>query len=247
MKRWIITVTAALALGTGWALAAAQKKDLDIKAPDGANLKASYFSPDRPGPAILLIHQCNMDRHSWDSLANDLVSAGFHVLTFDLRGFGESDGKTTNAVDRQAAREKWPADVDAMFAYLLAQKDVDRSRVAAGGASCAVGLSADLAARHHEITALIGLSGGASEQTKGYIAQTPELAIFGTASEGDTTNPAAPKATKELLATSRNPQSQLHMYPGTEHGVPLYTKHSELEPMIVSWLMTRLKANGNSR
>src|SRR5438128_496070 len=131
MKRWIVTVTAAIALATSWVLADTQKKDVDIKATDGANLKATYFSPDRMGPAILLIHQCNMDRHSWDSLADDLVGAGFHVLTFDLRGFGESDGKTTDPAERQAARQKWAADVDTMYTYLLAQKGVDKSRLAA--------------------------------------------------------------------------------------------------------------------
>ena len=47
---------------------------IEIKAPDGVNLKGTYVSPGRPGPAVLLLHQCNMDRHAWDSLAQDLFS-----------------------------------------------------------------------------------------------------------------------------------------------------------------------------
>ena len=46
----------------------------------------------RSGPAMLLLHQCNMDRHAWDGLAKDLADAGVHVLTLDFRGFGESGG-----------------------------------------------------------------------------------------------------------------------------------------------------------
>src|SRR5579864_1443512 len=83
-----------------------QKKDVDIKAPDGTSLKGSYFSPGRPGPAILLLHQCNMDRHAWDGLAKDLVDAGFHVLTFDFRGYGESGGAVDPAQRRAVIQEK---------------------------------------------------------------------------------------------------------------------------------------------
>src|ERR1700676_1894887 len=90
-----------------------QKKDVDIKAPDGVSLKGTYFSAGRPGPAMLLLHQCNMDRHAWDGLAEDLASNGFQVLTIDFRGFGESGGsQSTDPDQRAAARQKWPADVD---------------------------------------------------------------------------------------------------------------------------------------
>jgi dienelactone hydrolase len=155
-----------------------QKKTIDIKATDGATLRGTYFSPGQAGPAILLLHQCNMERHAWDRLASDLASAGFHVLTVDFRGFGESDEKTTDAAQAQATRQKWPADVDAMFAYLLDQRGVDKSRLAVGGASCGVTQSSDLASRHHEIKTLLELSGTASEATKQYIAHTPGVAVF---------------------------------------------------------------------
>jgi dienelactone hydrolase len=115
------------------------KKDVDIKAPDGVNLKGTYFSAGREGPAILLLHQCNMDRHAWDGLADDLAGNGFHVLTVDFRGFGESGGsKSTDPDTRAAERKKWPSDVDTAFEYLTRQKGVDQSRIAVGGASCGV-------------------------------------------------------------------------------------------------------------
>ena len=59
---------------------------------DGTALKATYMSPGQPGPAMLLVHQCNMDRTSWSGIASQLVDAGVHVLTLDLRGFGDSGG-----------------------------------------------------------------------------------------------------------------------------------------------------------
>ena len=103
MRRYAAILTAAfLALATA-ASAQVQKKDIDIKAPDGVNLKGTYFSPARPGPAMLLLHQCNMDRHAWDTLANDLAGSGVHVLTLDFRGYGESGGeKLTDAAQRRS-------------------------------------------------------------------------------------------------------------------------------------------------
>ena len=98
MKRFAI---AAALMFTVSLSAEVQKKDIDIKAPDGVNLKATYFSAGRPGPAMLLLHQCNMDRHAWDGLAADLAGNGFHVLTIDFRGFGESGGeKSTDPAQR---------------------------------------------------------------------------------------------------------------------------------------------------
>ena len=104
-------------------------------------------------------------------------------------------------------------------------------------ASCGVTQSSDLAARRHEIKTLMVLSGTAIDETKSHIAQTPRLAIFGAATEGDT---RAAAGIKEILEASKNRESKLKIYAGTEHGVPMFAKNPELEPMIVSWFKTQL-------
>jgi dienelactone hydrolase len=224
-----LTLLAAATLIASFALAAeSQKNDVDIAAPDGTTIKGSYFSPGKPGPAILLLHQCNMNRHAWDGLAKDLADNGFHVLTIDFRGFGDTAA---------GPRDKWPDDVDAAYAYLIAQNDVDKSRVAAGGASCGVTQASDAAVRHHEIRALVLLSGSASDAAKAYIAATPALAVLGAASEGDA---GANRGIHEAVEPSKNPQSRGYHLEGTEHGVPMFAKHPDLEPMIVSWLKTQM-------
>ncbi|HTC35764.1 MAG TPA: alpha/beta fold hydrolase [Bryobacteraceae bacterium] len=239
----IFAIAAALACAASLS-AEVQKQDVDIKAPDGVNLKATYFSAGRSGPAMLLLHQCNMDRHAWDGLAADLAAGGINVLTFDNRGFGESGGsKSTDPDTRTAERKKWPADVDAAFDYLIKQKGVDASRLAVGGASCGVTLSSDLAARRHEIRALMVLSGMASDAAKAYIASNPSLPVFGAASEGDT---GAANGIRAALAESKDPKSVLKIYSGTEHGVPMFAKNPELEPMIVAWIKAQLPATGGT-
>jgi dienelactone hydrolase len=244
MKRLRISMAAAVILAAGVSTAA-DKKDVNIPALDGLNLKGTYFSPGKPGPAILLLHQCNMDRHAWDGLAQDLANNGFHVLAIDYRGYGESvdDHYKDPTQGRAAMREKWPSDVDAAYAFLMAQKGVDKSRVAAGGASCGVTQSADLAVRHHDIKALMLLSGVVSDGAKAYIAGNPGLPVFGAASEGDT---GAAKGIRDAVAASKNPQSTVKIYAGTDHGVPMFAKNAELEPMIVAWLKTQMASRGGT-
>jgi dienelactone hydrolase len=241
MKRFALAAALTFTISLS---AEVQKKDIDIKAPDGVNLKGTYFSAGRPGPAMLLLHQCNMDRHAWDGLAADLAGSGFNVLTIDFRGFGESGGeKFTDPAQRRAGMQKWPDDVDAAFAYLTSQKGVDQSRIAVGGASCGVTQSSDLAARHHEVRALMILSGQASDAAKAYIAGNASLPVFGAASAGDT---GAAKGIQEAVAASKDPKSVVKIYEGTEHGVPMFAKNPELEPMIVAWLKAQLPAAGGT-
>src|SRR6516225_12486629 len=76
---------------------------IDLKAADGAVLKATYFPAAKPGPGVLLLHQCNRQRRVWDALARQLAAAGINVLTFDYRGFGESGGERYDKLPPQEA------------------------------------------------------------------------------------------------------------------------------------------------
>jgi dienelactone hydrolase len=238
MRTFIVLMVTVLGMAGSAAGADVQKGDVDIKAADGVNLRGTYFSPGRPGPAILLLHQCNMDRHAWDAFANDLAAAGFHVLTFDWRGYGDSGGERfTDMAQRQPVMaQKWPGDVDTAFDYLLSRAGVDRARVAAGGASCGVAQSANFARRRPAVKALVELSGSAPDAIS-YVGATPSLAVFGAASEGDK---SAAEGVRAIVGASKNPTSKLQVYEGTEHGVPMFAKHTDLEPAIISWLRAQL-------
>src|ERR1700677_889472 len=99
---------------------------VDLSAPDGVILKATFFAAAQPGPGVLLLHQCNRQRKVWDDLAGRLAASGINVLTVDFRGYGESGGKGPDKVSSvqeadQIVKELWPADVDLGFRYLQAQ------------------------------------------------------------------------------------------------------------------------------
>jgi len=222
--------------------ATAQSTDIDLKTSDGVTLKATYTSPGRPGPAMLLIHQCNMDRSSWSDISTQLVDAGIHVLTMDLRGFGDSGGEGISGGFPQLL-QKSAGDLDMAYAYLVSQTGVDGSRVGVGGASCGAMLTSDLAARQSGITTLMLLSGPPGEAAAAHIMATPGLAVFGAAAEDDSVIADVAANIKKAVDGSKNPHSMAKVFPGTEHGLPMFDKNPGFETELVSWLKTQLLSN----
>ena len=237
--RLVIAIAVSLSLGA--IPAGAASTDVDLKAADGTVLKATYMSPGRPGPAMLLVHQCNMDRKSWGSIATPLVDAGVHVLTLDLRGFGDSGGKgIREAGGFPSFLETAKGDVDMAYEYLVSQKGVDKSRVAAGGASCGAMLTADLASRQPSIKALMLLSGPPSQAAVEHMASTKDLAVFAAAATGDTITPGVADALKGAVEGSPNPSSTAKIVDGTEHGLPMFAKNDGMESALIAWLKSEL-------
>jgi len=120
--RVLTFLVSAFACGVnGWSA----EKVVELTAADGVKLKVSYFAAAKPGPGVLLLHQCNRQRKIWDGLAAQLAAAGINVLTLDYRGFGESGGDRFDKLPPQQAAqtqaEKWPGDIDTAFQYLVSQ------------------------------------------------------------------------------------------------------------------------------
>jgi dienelactone hydrolase len=234
MSGWLLV---ALFFVSSLAAPAGTSRTVSVRAADGINLSGTYFDPERKGPAVLLLPQCNMNRRGWQNVAADLAAAGMHVLTIDFRGLGDSGGKPSNDDERRTLSSKWPADVDAALAFLLTQQGVDSTRVAVGGASCGVPQATSLARREHAIRALVVLSGPSMEDARAYIAKTNALAVFGAVASQDQ---ATVQGIKDLVGASSNPASTLKLYDGADHGVELFTAHQELQASLVSWLAAQL-------
>ena len=213
---------------------------VDLQTSDGVNLKASYTSPGRTGPAMLLIHQCNMDRSSWDAISSDLVADGIHVLALDLRGFGESGGEGLSS-GFPTLLQKSASDADLAFDYLISQSDVDATRVGVGGASCGGMISADLAVRKgNDIKALMLLSSPPSSNAIQNAANNPELAVFAAATKQDPITPGVAGALESMVNGSANSSSVLRILGGTEHGLPMFSSNPTLQPELLNWLKEQL-------
>lgn len=219
--------------------AVAQSTDVDLTASDGVTLKATYSSPGRPGPGMLLIHQCNMDRTSWSNMVEGLVDAGIHVLTLDLRGFGDSGGKGMSA-GFPTFLQRSAGDADMALEYLTAQHGVDGARLGAGGASCGGMISAGLAMRYDGIKALMLLSSPPSEAAIKNMADSVGLAVFAAAAEDDQVTVGVASTLRGAVDGSKHPRSTAKIYGGPEHGLPMFEKNPDLKPALMDWLKHEL-------
>jgi dienelactone hydrolase len=215
-----------------------------IAAPDGTKLAVTFYSPGRPGPGILLLHQCNRDRSSWNDLAESLARAGFHVLTLDYRGYGESGGDRHLDLSREEQVRRvntlWPGDVDAAFAFLRSRPGVSKV-YGAGGASCGVNESIQLSRRHPEIKSLALLSGNSDKEGRAHLKTKASPPLFLAAADDDG---SVVETMAWIDASSGNPANRFVEYETGGHGTVLFGPHPELPGEIVAWYEATLEGKG---
>ena len=234
-----LTVVAAAPLSLAKAPPAA--RIVDLTAADGVKLKASYFSAGKFGPGVLLLHQCDHDRRIWDGLAQQLAAAGINVLTFDLRGFGESGGRphsTTGELEPPEEIQKWPSDIDAAFQYLKSQHDVEPNAIGVGGASCGVSNAIKTAMRHPEVKSLVLLSGPSDVKDRQFLRHS-KLPVFCAVADDDQ-YPGMVPLTEWLYLITPNPGKKFVHYCTGHHGAEMFAVHPELPVAIVGWYITTL-------
>ena len=221
-------------------LVSAESRVVNLQAVDGINLKASYTSPGRQGPGMLLIHQCNMDRSSWSGISDDLVASGIHVFALDLRGFGESGGEGL-AAGFPNLLQKSAGDADLAFDYLVSQSGVDASRIGVGGASCGGMITADLAARRaNTVRVLMLLSSPPGSNAIQNVAENAKLAVFAAATNQDPITRGVAVTLEAMVKGSLNPNSVVRVFDGTEHGLPMFSSNPNLRTELLNWLKEQL-------
>ena len=230
--------------------ALAAERTVELSASDGTKLKASYFAADKPGPGVLLLHQCNRQRNVWDGLARQLAAAGINVLTLDYRGFGESGGEPFDKLPPQQAgqlmADKWPGDIDTAFQYLISQPGVTRDMIGVGGASCGVNNSIQTARRHPEVKSLVLLSGNTDLNGRKFLRHSANLPVFFAVADDDEFPPSV-VAIEWLYTVTPNPGKKFIHYSAGGHGADMFRVHPELPGLIVDWFaVTLIKTPGQA-
>ena len=123
-------------------------EDVTFKASDGVKL-SGWFLPARGAPRGTVIHfhgnAENMTGHI--TFAAWLPRAGYNLLVFDYRGYGQSEGKVT--------RKGTILDGHAALNYVLSRPDVDPQRVFAFGQSIGGAVAIVVAAERPELRAVV--------------------------------------------------------------------------------------------
>ncbi len=68
---------------------------------DGVTIAADSFGQSSD-PTLVLLHGGGQTRHSWRSTAEKMAARGFHVVTVDARGHGDSDWSPAEDYDEAA-------------------------------------------------------------------------------------------------------------------------------------------------
>jgi pimeloyl-ACP methyl ester carboxylesterase len=228
---------------------------VDLKAADGTILKASYFAAGMPGPGVLLFHQNNRSRTSWDDVARQLADAGINTLAVDGRGHGESGGTREDAI------KKTSADMETFFQFLISQPGVQRDVIGLAGAGSYGVINALETARLHPagIKSLVMLSGDSFPPGIEFLhqaSQLPELFVIADTDE----YPPTVETMLWLYARASSPMRKLIYYSAAQeapwlwyetsdpskvpdtgsHGTDLFKTHPDLPGIIVQWFVTTL-------
>lgn len=234
-----------------------------LKAPDGTALAASDFAPPsgKPGPGVLLLHQGNRDRQSWEDVASRLAAAGIHAVTVDLRGFGDSGGtphaKWTSA-ERSAARKATAGDVDTAWEFLASQPGVTRGVIGIGGAGAdGVGQAVAAARRHPEEVKSLALLSGETDLAGGrFLKDHPRLPIL-FALANDDEYPPTQDVMEWTYGVLAGPGRRFVHYDGARppwlgfedregipatggHGTDMFRGHPELPGILADWFVETL-------
>jgi dienelactone hydrolase len=235
---------------------------VDLKSADGTILKATYFSSAKPGPGVLLFHQSNRTRTSWDDVARRLAAVGVNTLAVDTRGYGESGGTRREATQPRTQQ----ADLETAFQFLVSQPGVQRDVIGVGGAGwLGVDNSVQTARLHANDTKSLVMMSGLRPGIK-FLHQAPQFPELFVVADSDEYPPTV-EAMLLLYARSSSPSRKLIHYvaaqeapwlwyetsdpnkvPATgSHGTDLFTSHQDLPGILVQWFVnTLIKTPGHA-
>jgi dienelactone hydrolase len=233
------TIVAAALLAAGCEPAAQSLGDVvDVVAPDGVSLKGTLFRSASPGPAVLLLHQCDDRRIVWDPLGQRLAAAGITALAIDYRGFGESGGPRYDTLSNEqkaaVTATARSGDFDAALTFLSRQSGVDAGRMGAAGGSCGVNNVIHLAQRHTNIKALALLAGPADREARAFIEAPGAPPVF-TAAAADDRYADFVLVSSWQFGISPRRESRFAQYRDGGHAAVVFRTHPELADLIVQW------------
>ena len=229
---------------------------VDLKSADGTLLKATYFAAGKPGPGVILYHQSNRTRTSWDDVAGQLAAIGINTLTVDTRGYGQSGGTR-----KEATQIHQKADLETVFQFLASQPSVRRDVIGSAGTGwLGVDNAIQTAALHpNEIKSLVLMSGETLRPGIEFLHQAPQFPELFVVADSDEYPPTV-EAMLLLYARSSSPTRKLIHYslaqeapwlwyetsdpskvPATgSHGTDLFQSHPDLTGIIVQWFVNTL-------
>ncbi len=204
-----------------------------------------YGSPKANSPAVLMLHQWESNRKSYDEFAKRLQAKGFGVLAIDGRGFGESvkttDGKTVASSRTNETVKGMKADVGAAFDFLAKQKNVNAEKIGIVGASYGSSLAIIYGAENPKVKAVALLSPGVNYfgnmSTEPAVKSYGDRALLIVAADDDK---ESADSVKKLKNAGANDKYEVKIYPKGGHGTGIFEAKVGLEDLLEQFLTKSL-------
>jgi pimeloyl-ACP methyl ester carboxylesterase len=199
---------------------------LRFREADGILLAGHRFGGTRANgrTTIVLAHQSDGSLCDWTKGARQLVAAGYFVVAFDFRGYGDSRGSRNSG--------RFPADYAAAVrtARLLGARKVVLVGASMGGTAALVA-GANIRPR---VDGVVSLSGPTSYRRLDALRTAPRLtapALF-LAAELDTSFADFPGDARQLYAATGSESKRLEIVPGGRHGINLFETTAAVRRLV---------------
>ncbi len=222
------------------ATSGAERTDVALSTADGKNLTGflttSAQSP-AGSPGVILLHQFTSNDEQWGDLPSRLAAAGYRVLTFNLRGHGDSDSYDGELAGLLTDPVAAPADVDAALAYLVGAGEADATRIAFVGTSIGANLAVSAAIRQLGKTYVSFSSRQDRAETFAGMAAAGRMSsVFYLAAENDGVAAAQAQSLHDATTEPR----QLEIYTTADHGIAILRNQTNATSLLEAWLAANL-------
>jgi pimeloyl-ACP methyl ester carboxylesterase len=196
---------------------------------DGVLLRGHLYGSGSTG--VILAHMFPADQSDWTDFAQVLAAHGYQALTFDFRGFTESEGTSGTEF----------ADRDLLAAYRFLRPSVSRIFIAGASLGAEAGI---LVAAREEVAGLICISaptsfGGLDVTDSIRHVRAPILFVT---SAGDPLVGGQP----EILYRLAQAPKSIEVYPGTAHGTAILfgPYGAELKALMLRFIAANVHDSG---
>lgn len=224
----------------------AQKRSTELTwiTQDGFTQQGTLYTPNKKNaPALILVHALGGQRSDWEFLALRAAARGYLVLTYDMRGHGDSatrNGKSSPF--NRFESEDWNravADIGLAKRQILAN-GASPENLFIVGASIGANMTVQYADADPEIQAVVLLSPGVKYKNldiENTVKDNRRLPMLLMAAEGD--RYSADSIDKMKIWSPAYAESR--MYSGTSHGIDLLLRSERIFEDIFGWLKPILK------
>ncbi len=217
---------------------------IELELADGVTLDATYYAASEPGPGLLFLNMCTpwLDQTEWTDLATTLSKDGYHILTFDYRGYGKSGGEMPTGLSSIAEampywREHWMSDVQTAYETLRSQQGVEAGQIGIAAASCGVFLGLEFMLSTGNVKSMVLLGGPSDESQRSQLEKIegpPILLVTGDVSGANETS-GTPDWSDNVFNASQHPDTRTLKYKTETHGTDTFEHHPAAKQMVIDW------------